>query len=1368
MPIEFLESATPRPWKSDRVSADCELYLGEGSNALEVVVTERDDRPQKNWLQRLYTDRRNQRINPILVVVLRDDGQTVDIIGPAGENPDVKRDLETSQVERICESALDRPDHHAAQRFLSAVLAQIDEELVGLRNQGLLSTHELKTGVPDRADWNDAVSRAEGLLDEKGRDLVEGLGYEIERLQDHSYILKDTSDGREQAVAVFLNEDESFDHAQDRFTGQTPVSYALSEADKKNLDYVIASSESRLRLYTTNPDAGFGSRGRTDTFVEVNTDLLTDDNAGYLSLLFSSGALQKEGSLHEIMADSKDYAAELGRRLRERIYDDVIPDLAEAIADARDLEDPTKDELDETYRMALIKLYRLLFIAYAEDEGFLPRHNPRYERRSLKAKAHELHDLRQEGIEFDERSTTHWDDVMELARAIHDGHSEWSLPEYNGRLLSSDEDISEAGAKLAEIELTDDQFGPVLANLLIDESEADDIEGPVDFRNIGVREFGVIYEGLLESELSLADQDLTVDDEGHYTPVDPTGQQELGENDSDVVVEQGEVYLHGQSGERKATGTYYTKTRFVEHLLDNSLEPALDDHLERLDRLREEEGRTAAAKAFFDFRVSDIAMGSGHFLVGAVDRIENRLMKYLTRDDVHLPQVEEELDRLRDAAEDAFESSEEMPEVERSQLLRRQVARRCIYGVDVNDLSTELARLSLWVHTFVPGLPLAFLDYNLTTGDSLAGIGTLDEVSDILDVDQTNLGMFMGGSSVMKEIEDAIDDLGSFADADAQQVAKARETREEIRDQLEETRAAFDILAASRIDDEIDPEVVNDDDGVNLLESDEYETAQDVLAATSPLHFPAAFPEVFNGNNPGFDVLLGNPPWDESTLEDKEFWARYIPGFQGKSEQKQEEARQRLLERRPGLEAELKREKNEKRQRSTILKNGPYGGNSSGGSAPEMYIAFSWRFKHLVGDRGHVGIIVPRGAFSGDNTSDFREKLFDTTTVDDLTFLVNTNEWVFEGIHGQMTITLASYHNSGDPGEKLPLRGPYYDEEEYEEGIQRDPHYFSIEDIRSWTTSSVVPLPPSDEASEAFEQLVSHPKFSYGGGDWKPVPVTPLKLAPYEDEELDDGTTLLHRSDQPPEEDFLPVLGGKAFDFWSVDVSKATVWTDPDLIFDYLQEKRENSYRIGSRSPFSEMPEEWIHDKSTLPCYSARVVFRDSTNKTNTRTVLPALAPPNIILLDTSPYLVWPRGDEKDQAYLMGIMGSIPFDWCARRFVENHVSFYLLNGLPVPRPGRESRLWSRMVELSGALAATDERFREWADAVGVSCTAHSKDEREEMMQEIDALSAHLYGLSRENLQVVFETFHENWDHESRMNAVLEHYDEWAERLESEE
>jgi len=248
----------------------------------------------------------------------------------------------------------------------------------------------------------------------------------IERLTDQSYVLTHAEDGRESAVAVFLQEDESFDHAQDRFVGESPVAYALNEADKKNVDYVIGSDGDTLRLYTTNPEAGFGSRGQTDTYVEVNTSLLADDKAGYLWLLFSADALQEGGSLHNIMERSKDYAADLGARLRERIYDDVIPDLAEAIGRERDLADPDKEQLDQTYEMTLVLLYRLLFIAYTEDEEFLPRRrNTQYDARSLKQKARDLHETVQAGSAFDENLTTHWDDVMTLTRAIHNGHTEW-------------------------------------------------------------------------------------------------------------------------------------------------------------------------------------------------------------------------------------------------------------------------------------------------------------------------------------------------------------------------------------------------------------------------------------------------------------------------------------------------------------------------------------------------------------------------------------------------------------------------------------------------------------------------------------------------------------------------------------------------------------------------------------------------------------------------------------------------------------------------------------------------------------------------------------------------------------------------------
>ena len=200
------------------------------------------------------------------------------------------------------------------------------------------------------------------------------------------------------------------------------------------------------------------------------------------------------------------------------------------------------------------------------------------------------------------------------------------------------------------------------------------------------------------------------------------------------------MYLEGVSGQRKATGSYFTKPFCVAHLLDEALEPTLRAHISRLTDLRNAGDEAGAAEAFFDFRCADIAMGSGHFLVAALDRIEARLSGWLA--DNPLPQVTAELDRLRSSALAALGDLATGVEIESSSLLRRQVARRCVYGVDLNPVAVELARLALWVHTFVPGLPLSFLDHNLVRGDSLTGVGTINEAMSVLGADET--GLFAG------------------------------------------------------------------------------------------------------------------------------------------------------------------------------------------------------------------------------------------------------------------------------------------------------------------------------------------------------------------------------------------------------------------------------------------------------------------------------------------------------------------------------------------------------------------------------------------------------------------------------------------------
>jgi hypothetical protein len=144
MAPNFLESRNGRPWNYDGPNKDYEYYPGNGASALEVVVVDHGESPTKEFLQQTYSDRRSGRVNPILVVAIY--GDKVGLCGPSGEDPPVFREVDRRQASRVCHAALGKPDRHVAQSFLSETLPQLDEELAGLRNQGLLSTHELRSG----------------------------------------------------------------------------------------------------------------------------------------------------------------------------------------------------------------------------------------------------------------------------------------------------------------------------------------------------------------------------------------------------------------------------------------------------------------------------------------------------------------------------------------------------------------------------------------------------------------------------------------------------------------------------------------------------------------------------------------------------------------------------------------------------------------------------------------------------------------------------------------------------------------------------------------------------------------------------------------------------------------------------------------------------------------------------------------------------------------------------------------------------------------------------------------------------------------------------------------------------------------------
>ena len=155
----------------------------------------------------------------------------------------------------------------------------------------------------------------------------------------------------------------------------------------------------------------------------------------------------------------------------------------------------------------------------------------------------------------------------------------------------------------------------------------------------------------------------------------------------------------------------------------------------------------------------------------------------------------------------------------------------------------------------------------------------------------------------------------------------------------------------------------------------------------------------------------------------------------------------------------------------------------------------------------------------------------------------------------------------------------------------------------------------------------------------------------------------------------------------------------------------------------------------------ARVVFRDVTNRTNSHTVIACLIPPGVYLTNTAPYLVFVQGSERHQAACLGIINSLPFDWQARRFVEIHVSFFILEGLRVPALSADD--FNAISHAAARLSAVDDRFADFASATGVEFGPLSPTERTRLRVEIDTRVARAWNLTRADLDVIFRDFTEN-------------------------
>jgi len=1239
------------------------------------VATATDARERSmraRWRERVG----NSDVSYLLIADDSDEDGSVLALGPSRATEPI-RSLDCSGLAAVIEEAAPMDGLHAVRHVAGEIVRLAGR---GMVVHGLLTRHTLESrllGDPGYQVF--AGETLNGLLVEGDwRTVLDGLGYEIARLEPRGYLAR--YEGR--PVVVVHPKADARDFVRLDEAGRPAEGVLAADCRARGARYGLLVCHNRYRLFDCDPSAS------TAEWLDLDAGLLGEARRPYMALLVPS--YLAEGRLAELQADAQAFGARLRRRLDHTIRQDALPALADGLerwARQQGIDLEEESERVELQRAALTLLFRLLFVLYAEGSRFLPFDNHTYRRRSLSTLVAEADQTRHR---LSKASTALWSNFATLVRALRTGNPAWGVPAYNGSLFA-DSDFE--GAELLErLELDDPCFGTVLIAVGLD-AETDT---GVDYSSLEIGHLGHIYETLLSLRLAVADRALRYD----------AAEDRYVADAESPDVESGSLLWQTHEGGRKAGGVYYTPVSIVRHLVRQAVMPLFDRHLDEVRHIAETDPGRAAAR-LLDFAVLDPACGSAHFLVQVTEQLAERTVDFLAG--TPLPAIKVALDRLRAQADPGAEATD-------VSLLRRLVLKHCVYGVDVSPMGAEVATVSLWLASFVPGLSLAYLGRNVVVGNSLIGVASAGTV-----VREGTLQ----AQSLQSSLEEASRAAARVADIDdltPGEVEASRAADEEARAATEGLRRLFDLwtaegfgLAGARVHAE--------EHGSSVIEGDNGENGQSLITGASALaaehrflHWPLEFPRAFLGDRQGFDAVVGNPPWEEVTVEELSFYGLHRPGLHGMTAKEQKAAIAELVEEHPELPHRLSSERCRAEVERAALSTGEY--ESTKGD-PDLYKYFCQRYRTLVRPGGAIGVVLPRAAFVTKGSEGFREWLYTEMTARRIDTLINRRLWAFE-THPQFGIALiAAERLVPSVDHSVALLGIADSEDAWEAQSAASGVPVAVASLaEGWLT----PRLRSQQEADVLAKLRTGARFPLGpDGRWKCFPVAELH-------ETNDRRFWQNKQRGRP------LWKGESFDQYDPHGAASRPCPASAKLWKKVRKPRPGQDSVVAESTKRSERRQAV----SAELDRARVAFRDVARSDDSRTVRACLVPPKLFLTNKAPYLAFMNGDETDQAACLGVLNSLPFDWQARRYVEINLNFFLLEALKLPDLDDEN--YTEIATAAARLSAVDKRFASFAAAVGVGHGRLSTTQRQDLRAEIDARVARAWKLTETDLKTMFMDF----------------------------
>lgn len=788
-------------------------------------------------------------------------------------------------------------------------------------------------------------------------------------------------------------------------------------------------------------------------------------------------------------------------------------------------------------------------------------------------------------------------------------------------------------------------------------SDADNNLVAINYRSLDVEELGSVYEGLLE--LHPVIENLEASNTAHIN------------------------FTFHEGSDRKTTGSYYTRPELVNELIKSALIPVIEE------RLKQHTGnKESQAKALLKLKVCDAAAGSGHMVLAAARTIA----WYLAR----------------------VQSGEDNPAPSLYRGCLRDVIQHCIYAVDYNPDAVELCKLALWIEGHNSGKPLSFLDHKIRNGNSLVGITDLNVLKKGIPNEAYN-PVTGDNKAVCAELKKANQPYLKFlegkADTGFQKSLDFGEEETEMHNfsanyhQLEDIRQD-DIEAVQQVKTRFeklrsDRAWFNDWNACNIWTSAFFFTYTPERKASAPtserlagfmknpaaaygpmigranalamehrfFHWPLEFPDVFEQG--GFDVMLGNPPWERIKLQQQEFFATRDSTIANAANAA---ARNKMISALPQTNPGLFNE----------YEDGVHNADCTGKFLRESgrcqltavgdintYSIFSELTSSLVNKKGTIGIIVPTGIATDDSNKAFFGAMVENNRLLSLYDFEN-KEAIFQSVHRSFKFCLLTI-SGDDIGNKTAKFGFFLTKVEHLQDKLRIFGLSKKDFLRLNPNTKTCPLFRTSNDATLTSKIYSLNSifcdYKLNMNSWSLKPITMFHMSNdskyFRTIDFFNGLNIDNQIIKYKNNKYLPLYEGKMFNGYNHRAASVIV-NQENLIRKGQSEITYTDNLIDSY--FEVFPQYWINENDVITKYPYKnkpyISFKAVSSPTNERSMIAAYIPYSAIH-DNAPLFIPINITYIEQLLFLGNLNSLVLDYVLRQKMGNiKIMFYLFDQLP--------------------------------------------------------------------------------------------------------